>query len=68
MTIWRKSSYSGAGGTEECIELAALPHAIGVRDSKAPEVGHLTLSSRAFAALLARAKQHEPTLRNGRQY
>jgi hypothetical protein len=31
---WRKSSYSGNSGN--CIEVADLGHAIGVRDSKDP--------------------------------
>ncbi|WP_084337161.1 DUF397 domain-containing protein [Actinomadura oligospora] len=44
MTLWRKSSHSesGAGGT--CVELANLGTSVGVRDSKAPRAGHLTLT------------------------
>ncbi|SFP17229.1 DUF397 domain-containing protein [Actinomadura madurae] len=56
MTTWRKSSHSGAGGTDECVELAVLPDAIGVRDSKAPQSGHVVLSREAFAALVAHVK------------
>ncbi|MGW2313374.1 DUF397 domain-containing protein [Actinomadura luteofluorescens] len=59
MTIWRKSSYSGAGGTEECVELAPLGNAIGVRDSRAPEAGHLVLAPQVFAALLDRLKRDD---------
>ncbi|MGI5417831.1 DUF397 domain-containing protein [Actinomadura luteofluorescens] len=51
---WRKSTRSDDYG--HCVELAALPHAVGIRDSKAPDAGHLTLTPRAFADLLTRAK------------
>ncbi|GGQ24112.1 hypothetical protein BKA00_006119 [Actinomadura coerulea] len=52
---WRKSTRSEDHGN--CVELAALPRAIGIRDSKAPDAGHLALTPRAFADLLTRAKQ-----------
>jgi hypothetical protein len=52
---WRTSSHSDETGGQ-CVELAALTGGIGVRDSKAPDVGHLVLTPQAFAALLARAK------------
>ncbi|GAA4377061.1 DUF397 domain-containing protein [Actinomadura verrucosospora] len=53
---WRKSTHSDETGGH-CVELAALPYAVAVRDSKAPDAGHLALTPRAFADLLARAKQ-----------
>ena len=56
MITWRKSSRSDETGGQ-CVELAALPHAIGIRDSKAPGAGHLTLTPRAFADLVTRAKR-----------
>jgi hypothetical protein len=56
MTIWRKSSRSGAGGTGECVELARLTDAIGVRDSKNPTGPILRLDRHAFAALLHTVK------------
>jgi hypothetical protein len=59
MIIWRKSSHSGAGGTEECVELAALEAAVGIRDSKAPAEGHLELTPSAFAVLVERIKAGE---------
>lgn len=37
---WFKSSYSGSGG-DNCVEVAAQPHAVLVRDSKDPHVGRL---------------------------
>ncbi|WP_141579160.1 DUF397 domain-containing protein [Actinomadura sp. WMMA1423] len=55
--VWRKSSRSTQGTSEQCVEVARLSHAIGIRDSKAPESGHLALTSHAFADLLARARQ-----------
>ncbi|WP_173098318.1 DUF397 domain-containing protein [Actinomadura verrucosospora] len=60
MTIhWRKSSYSGTATDDVCVELGRLaPGAdIGVRDSKAPKDGHLTLTSAQFIDLIARIKQ-----------
>ncbi|MEU8799332.1 DUF397 domain-containing protein [Spirillospora sp. NPDC048819] len=59
MTVWRKSSHSGVGGTSECVELARLPNAVGLRDSKVPESGHLALTPEAFTALLAQVKRDE---------
>lgn len=55
---WRKSSHSG---TEQgdCVEIADLASGIGIRDSKNPELGHLTLTPEAFANLLARAKRDQ---------
>ncbi len=39
------------------VELAGLErNAVGVRDSKAPEAGHLALESTTFAVLLGRIK------------
>ncbi|MEV5572980.1 DUF397 domain-containing protein [Spirillospora sp. NPDC052269] len=54
--IWRKSSRSG---TEqgECVELASLAHGIGLRDSKAPEAGYLSLSRSGLAELLGRVSE-----------
>jgi hypothetical protein len=58
---WRKSSRSGGGqgGQSDCVEVAALHDAIGLRDSKAPEAGHLIVSVESFSDLLARAKRDE---------
>lgn len=53
---WRKSSHSGGTGGE-CVELAALPGSVGVRDSKNPHAGHLTLSPDTFRALLGELKR-----------
>ncbi|XRQ10305.1 DUF397 domain-containing protein [Actinomadura welshii] len=53
--VWRKSSKStNQGGA--CVEVAALRNAIGVRDSKSPQGGHLALSRESFATLVQRIK------------
>jgi Domain of unknown function (DUF397) len=49
---WRKSIHSGGGDDSACVELAALPRAVAVRDSKDPYGPSLTLSPAAFRALL----------------
>jgi hypothetical protein len=56
--VWRKSSRSGSGGNggEDCVELADLSGMVGVRDSKAPEAGHLTLSPKSFAQFITATK------------
>ncbi|MFJ7158328.1 DUF397 domain-containing protein [Streptomyces sp. NPDC101118] len=47
---WRKSSYSGGDGNA-CVEVAACPTAIHVRDSKITGGPELRLAPHAWAAL-----------------
>ncbi|TDC80147.1 DUF397 domain-containing protein [Actinomadura sp. 7K507] len=54
--MWRKSSHSSDGTTSQCVEVAQLPGTIGVRDSKRPGDGHLSLTAEQFAALIQRVK------------
>ncbi|MFI1578699.1 DUF397 domain-containing protein [Embleya sp. NPDC020630] len=49
---WRKSSYSGNNGGN-CIEVATAHTAVPVRDSKTPDLGHLTITQASWSALLA---------------
>ncbi len=49
---WTKSSYSGSQGGD-CIEVAACPHAIHVRDSKDVTRPALTLSPTTWSAFVA---------------
>ncbi|MEV3925729.1 DUF397 domain-containing protein [Actinomadura coerulea] len=49
---WRKSTHSGAH-ENECVEVAELTGHIGIRDSKNPAAGHLTLARQHFTSLLA---------------
>ncbi|WP_067491489.1 DUF397 domain-containing protein [Actinomadura hibisca] len=53
--LWRKASYSSEAG-DNCVELAALGEVVGVRDSQAPETGHLTVDRASLRALVARIK------------
>ncbi|MEV5824079.1 DUF397 domain-containing protein [Spirillospora sp. NPDC052242] len=56
VTRWRKSRRSGSQG-DACVEVAALPGGVGVRDSKKPEGGHLVLGAAAFRVLLDELKR-----------
>ncbi|MFE1752840.1 DUF397 domain-containing protein [Streptomyces anandii] len=52
MDNWRKSSYSGPGDGNECVEVAPTPARTAVRDSKAPARAVLTFPAPAFAAFV----------------
>ncbi|MFG3011183.1 DUF397 domain-containing protein [Streptomyces cinerochromogenes] len=59
MTIpdtWRKSSYSGGGDGNNCVEIATSPTRIAIRDSKTPTRARLTFPAPAFAAFLEALK------------
>ena len=51
---WIKSSYSTADGPD-CVEVAATPAAVRVRDSKDPQGPQLAFSPEAWTAFLAYA-------------
>lgn len=57
---WRKSTHSSGVNDEDCVELGRLVSGagIGVRDSKDPDGGHLTLSVAKFAGLIGQIKRH----------
>ncbi|MBD2893314.1 hypothetical protein amrb99_22350 [Actinomadura sp. RB99] len=55
---WRKSSYSGGANDEQCVELGRLSPGIGVRDSKNPNGGHLTLTPTQFTDIIDQLKRH----------
>ena len=57
---WRKSAHSGGVDDKACVELGRLGAGagIGVRDSKDPDGGHLTLSGAQFAGLIEQVKRH----------
>ncbi|QFG26289.1 DUF397 domain-containing protein [Actinomadura sp. WMMB 499] len=60
---WRKSSRSSDGTSGQCVEVARLDSVIGFRDSKAAGDGHLALSAKVFAGLVASVKRNELDLR-----
>lgn len=49
---WRTSSYSGSNGGS-CVEVAVTARAVGVRDSKHPDGGHLLVAAPAWRSLLS---------------
>lgn len=49
---WKKSSYSGGGDGNTCVEIADLDTHIRVRDSKAPARATLTFPAGAFASFV----------------
>ncbi|MGY4926488.1 DUF397 domain-containing protein [Streptomyces sp. 900105755] len=51
---WRKSTYSGGGDGDACVEIATAPTRIAIRDSKAPT--RATLTFPAPAALVDHLK------------
>ncbi|WP_327729639.1 DUF397 domain-containing protein [Streptomyces sp. NBC_00487] len=55
---WRKSSYSGDGDGDNCVEIATTPTHIAVRDSKTPTTRTLTFPVSAFAPFLEALKAH----------
>jgi hypothetical protein len=50
---WIKSSYSGTSEHSTCVEVSFGAPVTAVRDSKAPDEGHLTLPTSAWSALVA---------------
>lgn len=59
MSEWRKSSYTGGGNDDACVEVADLGGCVGVRDSKDPDEPRLGVSVRDFGGLLARIRRGE---------
>jgi hypothetical protein len=56
---WRKASKSSNGGN--CVEAGTTADGriAGIRDSKNPEAGHLTVTTTAFGALLTSIRNGE---------
>ncbi|MCX5050288.1 DUF397 domain-containing protein [Streptomyces sp. NBC_00201] len=53
---WQKSSYSGGGDGNACVEIANLHTRIAIRDSKAPSQGVLALPTGAFTTFIEALK------------
>ncbi|MFE3721109.1 DUF397 domain-containing protein [Streptomyces cyaneofuscatus] len=49
---WFKSSHSDSGSGSECVEVAAAPDAVHVRDSKNAQGPRLALAPTAWAAFV----------------
>ncbi|MBU6531156.1 DUF397 domain-containing protein [Streptomyces sp. NPDC057245] len=60
MENWRKSSYSGPGDGNECVEIANSPTHVAVRDSKVPARATLSFPPEAFAPFLEALKEDAP--------
>ncbi|MEU2335575.1 DUF397 domain-containing protein [Streptomyces sp. NPDC013172] len=65
MDNWRKSSHSGEGDGNNCVEIATTPTRTAVRDSKAPARATLSFPAGVFAAFVAEIKSAESTGRQG---
>jgi hypothetical protein len=50
--VWRKSSYSGGGDGNNCVEIAHLRTHIAIRDSKAPATPALSIPAATFATFI----------------
>jgi hypothetical protein len=58
-TRWRKSSFSGGGEGNDCVEVAESDDArIAIRDSKYPARTALSVPSPVFAAFVDGLKAH----------
>lgn len=57
-TSFRKSSHSDHD--QNCVEIADLPYGAAVRDSKAPEAGHLPFPAAEWDAFLTLARTARP--------
>ena len=59
---WRKSSYSGEGDGNDCVEIANSPTHVAVRDTKTPARATLTVPAGAFTALIEALKTPDTTV------
>ncbi|MGW5233990.1 DUF397 domain-containing protein [Streptomyces nodosus] len=50
--VWQKSSYSGGGQGDACVEVAHRRTHIAIRDSKAPARGPLSIPTGAFTSFI----------------
>ncbi|RRR68742.1 DUF397 domain-containing protein [Streptomyces sp. RP5T] len=56
---WRKSSYSGPGDGDSCVEIANTPARVTVRDSKNLGSATLTFPAEAFVPFLKALKSSQ---------
>lgn len=55
---WRKSSYSGPGDGDSCVEIANRLTHIAIRDSKDPAAGILTFLIGSFTPFIEALKDY----------
>ncbi|SNB88141.1 protein of unknown function [Streptomyces sp. PgraA7] len=55
---WFKSSYSDSSNGSECVEVAAAPDAVHVRDSKNTQGPRLAVAPAAWSGFVAYAAVH----------
>ncbi|MBL3668988.1 DUF397 domain-containing protein [Streptomyces sp. M2CJ-2] len=55
---WRKSTYSGGGEGNTCVEIAEVHPRIAIRDSKAPARATLFVPAGSFTAFVESVKRH----------
>ncbi|MCH5676102.1 DUF397 domain-containing protein [Streptomyces gilvus] len=53
---WRKSSFSGGGEGNDCVEIANLRTRVAIRDSKTPARGVLSFPTKSFTAFVLSLK------------
>ncbi|MGW5972607.1 DUF397 domain-containing protein [Streptomyces sp. NPDC055186] len=59
-THWRKSSFSGGGEGNDCVEVAESDDTrIAIRDSKYPARAALSVPAPVFAAFVGALKEHQ---------
>ncbi|MFB7504860.1 DUF397 domain-containing protein [Streptomyces broussonetiae] len=56
-TSWKKSSFSGGGEGNDCVEVADLDTHIAVRDSKVPQRATLTFPAGSFTLFVNALKK-----------
>ena len=56
--IWKKSSFSGGGQGDACVEVAHCHPHIAIRDSKAPTHATLTFPTPTFTTFVEALKPH----------
>ncbi|SOD84114.1 DUF397 domain-containing protein [Streptomyces sp. Ag109_G2-15] len=54
---WRRSSFSGSGDGNNCVEIATRPDHIAIRDSKTPARATLTFPPGAFTPFIEALKK-----------
>ncbi len=55
--VWFKSSYSDSGNESDCVEVAATPTTVHIRDSKNTSGPRLSVAPHAWARFLGYARK-----------